>query len=66
MGKVDSCSRIKDENGKLALEEDDVRRIWKEYFEDLYNIDTHEQVTVHICGFDEVRRDNYLGGEPIS
>ena len=37
----------------------------KEYFEDLYNIDTQEEVTVHICGLDGIRRSNYLGGEPI-
>ena len=45
-GKVESCSRIKDGNGRLAHGEDEVRKIWKEYFEDLYNIDT--QIAVHI------------------
>ena len=39
-GKVESCSRVKDGNGKLAQGEDEIRKIWKEYFEDLYNIDT--------------------------
>ena len=39
--------------------------IWKEYFEDLYNIDTQEQVAVHMCGFDGIRRSNYFGEEPI-
>ena len=46
--KVKSCRRIKDENGALAMEDVEVRRIWKEYFEDLYNIDTQEQVSVHM------------------
>ena len=32
-GKVDSCSRIKDLNGRLTQREDEVRRIWKKYFE---------------------------------
>ena len=32
---------------------------------DLYNNDTQEQVAVHMCGFDRVRRDNYLGGKLI-
>ena len=41
-GKVESCNRIKDRNGRLAQGEDEVRRIWKEYFEDLYYIDTQE------------------------
>ena len=52
------CSRIKDINGKLALGEVEVRRIWKEYFEDLSNTDTQEQVTVHICAFKGLRRGN--------
>ena len=62
---MESCSRIKDGNGKLAQEEDEVRKIWKDYLEDLYDIDTHEQVAVHMCGFDGIRRGNYFGGEPI-
>ena len=41
-GKVESCSRIKDGSGRLAQGEDEVQRIQKEYFEDLYNIDTKE------------------------
>ena len=35
------------------------------YFEDLYNIDTQEQVAVHICGFDWIRRGNYFCVVPI-
>ena len=50
--KVENSNRIKDGNGRLVLEEAEVRRIWKEYYEDLYNIDTPEQVAVHMCGFD--------------
>ena len=42
-----------------------MRKIWKVYFEYLYNIDTQEQVAVHLYGFDGIRRGNYLGGEPI-
>ena len=64
-GKVESCSRIKDENGRLAQGEDEVRKVWKEYFEDMYNIDTQEVVAVDMCGFDRIRRGSYFGGEPI-
>ena len=39
-GKVESCNRIKDGNGRLAQGEDEVKKIWKVYFEDLYNMDT--------------------------
>ena len=35
-GKMESCNSIKDGND------------WKEYFEDPYNIDTQEQVAVHV------------------
>ena len=31
----------------------------------LYNIDTEEQVAVHMRGFDGVQIRNYFGGEPI-
>ena len=44
--KVKSYIRIKYGNGRLTLGEDEVGRIWKDYFEDLYNIDSQEQVAV--------------------
>ena len=55
---VESCSRVKDENRRLAQGEDKARKIWKEYFEDMYNIDIQEDVAVHMSGFDRVRRGN--------
>ena len=36
---MENSNIIKDENVRLALEEVELRRIWKGYFEDLYNID---------------------------
>ena len=30
----------------------------------LNNIDTHEEVAVHMSGFDGIRRGNYFRGEP--
>ena len=42
-----------------------MRRVWKKYFKDLYNVDTQEEVGVHMCGYDGIRRGNYFGGEPI-
>ena len=39
--------------------------IWMDYFEDFYNMDTQEQVLVHMCGFHGVQRGNYFGGEAI-
>ena len=29
------------------------------------NVDTQEEVAVHMCGFDGVRRGNHFRGEPI-
>ena len=49
----------------MALEEAEVRKIWKEYYEDLYNIDSQEQVAVPLRGLNGERRSNYFRGEPI-
>ena len=46
-GKVENSSRVKNGNGRLARGEDELRRIWKENFEDLHNIGTLEQVLFH-------------------
>ena len=62
---MESCSRVKDWNGRLAQGEDEVRKIWMDNFEDLYSMDTQEDVAIHMCGFHWIRRGNYLGGEPI-
>ena len=43
---MESCSKVKDGNERLAQGEDQGRKIWKEYFEDLCNIDTQEEVAV--------------------
>ena len=58
--KVENCSRVKDGNGRLAQGEDEARKNWKEYFEDQYDIDTQEEVPVHMCGFDGIQRVNYF------
>ena len=41
--KLESCNRIKDGNWKLVLEEVEARKIGKEYFEDVYNIDISQE-----------------------
>ena len=57
MWKEESCSRVKDRDGRLAQGEDEAREIWKEYFEDLYN--NQEEVAVHMCDFDGIWKGNY-------
>ena len=53
---MESCSKVKDGNRNLEQGEDEARKIWKKYFVDLYNIDTQEEVAVHMCGFDGIWR----------
>ena len=63
---MESCGRIKDGNRNLALGEDEVRGILKDYFfRDLYNIDSQEEVAVPTRGYDGVQRGNYFREEPI-
>ena len=54
-GKVESYRRIKGVNGRLVLGEEELRRIWKDYFDDLYNTNIEEKVTVHKCDFDGIQ-----------
>ena len=37
----------------------------KNYFEDLYNMDTQGQVTVHMDDFGGVQRGDYFGGKLV-
>ena len=63
---MESCSRIRDGKGRLAQGEDEVRRIWKEYFEDLYNIDTVLRKRLQsTCMALMGQRGNYFRGESI-
>ena len=62
-GKVESCNRIKYGNRGLAWGEDEVQRIWKEYFEDLYNTDTQGQIAVQMYGFHGIWRGKYFREE---
>ena len=41
------------------------RKREKVYFKDLFNMDTQEQIAVHICDCDGVQRANYFRGELI-
>ena len=56
-GKVESCSRMRDGNRRLGLWEDEVRKIWEDILR-IY-INTQEQATIHMCGFDGVQSGNY-------
>ena len=62
-GKVENSNRIKDGNERLALEDVEMQRILKKYFEELYYIGTEEQIAFYIWGFEEVWRGNYFGRE---
>ena len=64
-GKVESCSRVKDGKGRLAFERLKCEGFGKYILKIFNNINTQEEVGVHICGYGRVRRRNYFGGEPI-
>ena len=61
-GKLKSCKR-------MEIEGRHRERIKYEgsegVFEDLDNIDTQEQVAVHMCGFGGIRIGNCFEGKPI-
>ena len=42
------------------MEQDDVRKTWKDYFKELYNVFTEEMVAVNICDFDGALVGNYF------
>ena len=46
VGKVENYNIIKDGNGRLVLEGAEVRKIWKEYYENLYNINPQQHAAV--------------------
>ena len=49
---------MKDGVTRMAIWENDVREIWKEYFENLFNMDGEEQMAVNMCGFEGAEGPN--------
>ena len=45
---MENGSRIKGITGKVVMGADNVRKTWKEYLEDLYNVDTYERVSLNM------------------
>ena len=43
------------------MEEDDVTKTWKDYFEYLDKVDTEEMVTVHMCDLMALEEVTILG-----
>ena len=39
-----------------AFREVEMQRVWKKYFKDLYNVDTQEEVGVHVYDYDGSER----------
>src|SRR5678816_1599067 len=56
--------RIMNRDGAFVTDEVDVRGVWKEHFENLYNNGSNEEVNV--CRFDGARRNRYFGDKVIS
>src|SRR5678815_4291707 len=53
-------------DGVFVIDEMDVSGVWKEHFENLYNIGSNDEVIMTVCGFDGTRRNRYFGDEVIS
>ena len=62
---MENCNRIKFRTEKIAVGEDKGRQTWKEYFKDLYNVDTEEQITVSMCEPEGARKVNYFGEQSM-
>src|SRR5678815_963144 len=58
--------RIMNRDAAFVTDEMNVRGVWKEHFENLYNIDSNEEEIVNVCGFDGARRNRYFGDEVIN
>ena len=46
--------------------EDYVRKIWKQYFEDINKVNRDGQITVSMPNFENGGRSNYSQGEPVN
>jgi hypothetical protein len=44
----------------------EVRKVWKEHFENLHNVRSNEEVIVNACGFVGLGRNRYFGNELIT
>src|SRR5678815_2201343 len=53
-------------DGVFVTDEMDVSGVWKEHFENLYNIGRNDEVIMTVCVFDGTRRNRYFGDEVIS
>ena len=42
--------------------DDDVQKTLEGYLEDLFIMDTEEQIAIEMCGFDSASRGFYFGG----
>ena len=59
--RAENCNRIKDKNGTLAVGENDTRKTWKGYFEDVHDVDTGKRAkSIYVVLM--VLEDNNFGG----
>ena len=50
---------------RLALGDDEVQRVWKDYFENLYDTDTQEQVAFYMYSVEGIQKVNQFKENPI-
>ena len=53
-----TCRKVTNGPGSLTVGKDCDQMTWKEYFEDIYDVETDEQAIVYICGSESARDGN--------
>ena len=51
---------------EFLCDEMDVRKVWKEHFENLHNVGINEEIIVNACGYERVGRNRYFEVEVIT
>lgn len=39
----------------------DMRKVWRDQFENMYDIRNNKEVNLNVCGLDYIRRNMYFG-----
>jgi hypothetical protein len=61
-----NLSNIKNRNGTLVTDEAEVRKVWRDYFENLHKVGSNEEVIVNERGIEGLFRNGYFGEEEIT
>jgi len=62
---ANGSEKVKDASGRMLLRDNDVKERWKEYFEELLNVEMQDQIVVNEYGLQDLNRSEYLGCEAV-